>query len=452
MISFLSIIHKVNAQKTLSQTEFFNLVRAYHPVAKQAGLLTRTADLDLMASRGAFDPKVVGNFAQKRFGEKTYFTYSDVGVKLPTWYGIEGKAAYNTASGFYISDENKLPQQGQAVIGITAPLLQGLLIDERRADLFKARLNVQLMRAERDAILNDLFMQAAEVYWKWAFSSEQARIYEQALATAQQRFEAIKRAYILGDRMAMDTLESFTQVQDRQLQFQEAQLELRETTLKLSNFIWNESSPDTTLLSAMPEVWITNANILPENERATMLGNLTASHPVLEVYRYKMDQLNVDLRLKREKLKPKLNIDYNFLGDGFNYTNLFTDNYKWGITFSSSLLLRNERAGVQLAKIKIENTDLLRDQKELEIRNKLIFAFADVDNLGRQLTVMSEQTGNYRRLLELENTRFELGESTFFLINSREMKYLEAQVKLAKLRSTIRFAELQVQWAAGLLR
>jgi outer membrane protein TolC len=53
--------------------------------------------------------------------------------------------------------------------------------------------------------------------------------------------------------------------------------------------------------------------------------------------------------------------------------------------------------------------------------------------------------------LQLENTRFELGESSFFLINSRENKYLEAQLKLAKLLSAYQIARTALDWVIGQL-
>ncbi len=441
------------AQTIFTEADFFVQVRANHPMAKQGQLFNATANAEVMAAKGGFDPKVFGDFMQKRFDDKTYFQYGEYGIKIPTWYGIEAKAGYNTASGTFLSDENKLPKQGQAIIGFSAPLLQGLLIDDRRADLFKARQSIGLNQAEREVLMNDLLFASAQIYWKWTFAKKQVEIYQNALDVAEKRFRAIRRAYELGDRMAMDTLESITQVQDRQLQYNDAILDLKEAELKLQNFLWdNDNRPQKLNSEAQPEILETVKANIPPNEREVQLINLPTQHPAMRVYQQKMEQLGVDLRLKREKLKPKLNIDYHFLGDGLAYSNLFSDNYKLGIRFSTSTLFRTERAGVQLSKIKIESTTLLRDQKALELQNKLQQAYADIDNINLQLATMRSQTENYRQLLMLENTRFELGESTFFLINNREMKYLDSLVKLAKLQSELRVATAQVAWANGTLR
>ena len=449
-----TIPHAIGAQNTFSEADFMAQVRANHPIAKQAQLLNQAATAEIMLARGGFDPKLYADYLQKNFDQKTYFAYGEYGLKIPTWYGIEAKASYNTANGYYLSDENKLPKNGQAVLGISVPVLQGLMIDERRADLFKARQTININRAEGQAVVNELLFAGSQVYWKWALANQQAAIYKNALEVAEQRFRGIRRSYELGDRTAMDTLESATQVQDRQIQYNDASFTLYEATLKLQNFVWKaDAQPDSTIQNKLPENLI---SVLPSvsssaEERASLLNNLPNSHPSLLLYQQKIAQLDIDLRLKREKIKPKLQVEYNLLGNGLAYNNLFTDNYKWGIRFSSPTLFRAERAGVQLSKIKIENTQWMQEQKTLEIQNKLREAFAAIDNIRQQLETVQQQTDNYEQLLRLENIRFELGESTFFLINSREMKFLESKVKLAKLQSELRIAEKYVLWAQGKL-
>ena len=144
-------------------------------------------------------------------------------------------------------------------------------------------------------------------------------------------------------------------------------------------------------------------------------------------------------------------MNYNILSNALAFNSLFTDNYKWGISFSTSTLFRAERGELELTKIKIENTNLLRDQKALELQNKLRLTFNEIDNLLIQLDLYTKTVDNYRQLLALENSRFQLGESSLFLVNSREVKLIEAQIKLAKLQAEYQIAQASVNWAAGRL-
>lgn len=443
----------------LTLTDFLTLVKQNHPVAKQAALLNRVAQSEMMVAKGGFDPKLYGDYDQKYFDSKNYYTFGEYGVKVPTWYGVDLKGSYNTAEGNFLNPENKLPKQGQAVVSISVPLLQNLMFDERRANLFKARQAQGLYKTESDNLTNDLVYEATQMYWKWAYYYQQWLVFNNSIRIATERFNAIKASFELGDRMAMDTLESFTQVQDRTIEFNSVQLDLQEAQLKLANFFWTENGQPMVNLAQWRPINFENAAVdqtflvsnIEMQDREKIIANLLSTHPILRGYDFKLNQLDFDRRLKREKLKPKLNVNYNFLGNGFNWSNIFTNNYKWGVSFSSSTLFRSERGDVQLAQIKIDNTHFLRNQKALELRNKLQQFFNQIDNLRNQIILYQATVDNYRQLLQLENTRFELGESSFFLINSRENKYIEAQLKLAKLVSEFQIARTATEWASGRL-
>ena len=432
---------------------FLELVAENHPSVKQANLLNRVAEAELLAAKGGFDPKVYGDYEQKFFNKKTYFNVGEAGLKVPTWYGVEFKSSYSYASGIFLNPNDYLPSAGQGLVGISVPLLQGFAIDERRAGLFKARQTQQLNAAERAVLLNDLAFSATQIYWKWAFYTENRRIFREALRLAEVRFAATKIAFEQGDRMAMDTLESFIQVQDRQVQLNEANLDAQEARLKLANFLWNNQNKPVPFSENITTNNLNKVETFPSSvewgKSRLLIDSISDTHIFLKIYNAKLAQLNIDKQLKREKLKPKLNANYNVLSNGTAFNPLFTDNYKWGISFSTSTLFRAERGDVELAKIKIENTELLRGQKALELQNKLRLAVNEVDNLTQQVQLYTATVDNYRRLLALENSRFQLGESSLFLLNSREVKLIEAQIKLAKFQAELYTAQAAVEWAAG---
>jgi outer membrane protein TolC len=86
------------------------------------------------------------------------------------------------------------------------------------------------------------------------------------------------------------------------------------------------------------------------------------------------------------------------------------------------------------------------------IENKVKSYYNDVVFLRQQIVVNGSALENYKRLLNGENTRFTIGESSVFLINSRELKFIEAQQKVAELRAKFFKSYAGVQWAAGQLR
>ncbi len=443
---FFGICQKIFAQQCLSDTTFMALVVAQNPILNQLSLFQNINKAEILKAKGGFDPKLYGNIEQKQFNGSQYYSESEYGLKIPTQYGVEFKAAYEQSSGIYLNPENKTPKAGQPIVGIKIPILQGLFFDERRAEMLKSRLMAESNNSERQIVLNDFFLESLSAYWKWQFAYAQKQITETSLNAAQKRFEATKKLFFLGDRMAMDTLESFIQVQDRALLDNASAQELKVNALKLNSFIF-----DSLNLNYNNTNYFTPQIIDQLNTSANNIQVFNKNHPVINQYNIKLQQLAVDLRLKKEKQKPKLDFNYNFIGDGFNFPNLLTDNYKWGIQFSTSSLFRSERAEIQLTKIKLENAQLQLKQKKFDLETKWLVSLTEYENLQQQLVLTSDIAKNYERLLDLETKRFNLGESSFFLINARELKLLETKVKMTKLASEVQVAKVRIINAQGIL-
>jgi hypothetical protein len=65
-----------------------------------------------------------------------------------------------------------------------------------------------LLLWDRQIMLNELYIDAAEAYWQWAAAHQDLVVMREALELAVIRFEAIKGSFIYGDLPAIDTLEA----------------------------------------------------------------------------------------------------------------------------------------------------------------------------------------------------------------------------------------------------
>ncbi|MQP53849.1 transporter, partial [Flavobacterium sp. LMO9] len=68
-------------------------------------------------------------------------------------------AGFDNAEGIYVNPENTLPNSGLTSLGISVPVGQGLFINQRMADLRKAKIARNLNVAERN-------LQAIEVIYE----------------------------------------------------------------------------------------------------------------------------------------------------------------------------------------------------------------------------------------------------------------------------------------------
>ncbi|MDX2281730.1 MAG: TolC family protein [Saprospiraceae bacterium] len=458
-LSLICIPQLCAQERVLDWNTFRQQVLSNHPLAQQADLYRNEATAGLLKAKGGFDPKLGYNYESKNFNGDPYFDYNEAELKLPTWFGLELKGAYNTARGKYLNSESKLPANGQAVFGLNWTLGQGLLIDERRANLRIARIGLQLNEAERNAQLNALLLDAAKVYWSWVLAANQLKVYESALSQAQIRVEGIRESFIQGDKPAIDTIETVAQYQNRRLDVYFAQLELQNATLALQNYMWDPNQQPLALqtLGTAPILGPENAYKLPEMRRDSLLQVALRLHPDLLYYENKLQSLNVERQWKNEKRKPVFDLNYNILGNGWQFSQVnfgegprvLSNDVKFGVQFSYPLLNRKARGDLQLADIKIAQTQLGLQQKRQDIENKVKQYANEIDNLANQVVLFRDFVGAYRALLDGELERFRFGESSIFLINSREQRWLDTQVKYLKLLSEFKKAEAGLVWATG---
>lgn len=440
----------------LTSHEFWQRVKANHPISRHASLLLEQGAQELLYARGGFDPKLSAEQDQKVFGGSDYYSYGRGGVKIPTAWGVALKAEYDWTdpNGLYYNPDRRIPEGGQAVLGIELPLLRGLLFDEARSDWRQAQLGQDRYRAIADELRNALFMDANKAYWDWSYAYHSREIAREARTYSYERLTGIRESFRAGDNPAIDTLEAFLQWQSWELEVQEANLQLNHAVAKIQALLWEQNG--------QPVNW--QANWVPQHpallERQPDLATLqqqVQEHPSLRAYRLQQQQLAIERRWKVEQYKPELTFNYNFLADRLNFNpegeagldNLLTNNYKWGFTFNAPLLLRKERAGVALTDIKIAQTDWKQQQKQQELSTKLTAYWQEWQNRNRQLQLSESVVENYRTLMEAERVKFRLGESSVFLLNSRQQKLLASQLKLLKTQAELQKAVVALWYTAG---
>ncbi len=431
----------------LTEESFLRLVDEHHPLAVRAELQRDRAEAVLRSARGNFDPKVYGGMDQKYFQGTRYYSLIEGGVKVPTWFGIELNAAYERNEGFYLNPEQSVPETGLYAAGLTVSLGQGLLFDERRAELQRAQIYRRSTLAERQVLLNDLVYAAGAAYWEWAGAFAAVSIFDEAVAAATRRYVAVVSGAELGDRPAIDTLEARILLQNRELSRETALLDLANATARINAFLWLDGVVPVELETT------TVPKPLPEVVVAPVLDSITSiDNPELTRMRLELETLDVDQRLQREYLKPTVDVKYNALlsgGADSPFDNLNSNNYKWGVTFAQPLLLRKERGKLQLTRIKMSETRLKLSDKIAGLAVKLATAENEANITASQYALASQIADDYAVLLAGERELFSAGESSLFLVNTREVSYIEARIKQVELLMKHRKARLARSYAAG---
>lgn len=441
--------------EVLTESKLLWFIDNYHPVAKQGELLRNKGESTVTKARGNFDPYLNTDLNQKYFEDKNYYSLLNGGLKVPTWYGIELKTGYEQNSGVFLNPENNLPQNGLLYAGISVPIGQGLFIDQRRATLKQAKIFAKSTEAERRKLMNDLYFEALQKYWYWVEAWNQYLVNEESVELAQTRFDGVKTSFKFGDLPAIDTLEAYIQVQNRQINRNNSQISYQIASLELSNYLWYENYTPLEITDSLkpPNYKLIELNNVDSSKTLQdILFQLPENHPDMQLISYKLSSIEIEKRLKAEQLKPKLNINYNALNEpvGNDFTeNYSVQNYKWGLNFSYPIFTRKQRGDLQLTRLKIQETKLGQNQKLLELQNKVKSYYFEQLNLQKQVSLFSSTVNNYNKLLEGEKQKFNSGESSLFLINSREINLIHAKLKLIELMAKYKIAHNGLKWSAG---
>jgi outer membrane protein TolC len=339
------ILYNINSfgQQTISElsfNEYLGYVKKFHPLVRNANLEISRAQANLMMARGGFDPKIEVDFDKKQFKKTEYYSVLNSSFKIPTWYGIELKAGFEQNEGVFLNPENTVPNTGLTSFGINIALAQGLIINQRMADLRKAKLQIKLSEAEQKLQAVLVLYDASLAYFNWKKNFNEVKLYENYTKNAQIRYKGISSLIKQGDKPAIDSVEAGIIVKNRKLSLEDSNLKLKKSKLDLSNFLWLENNipleiqdnivPEKKLEETIQETLKTNDLL----NRDFSINN----HPKINALQSKIDILNVERKLKANYLLPKIDVGYSYLSQPQFINEYKFENYKVGVNFNFPIL------------------------------------------------------------------------------------------------------------------
>lgn len=433
----------------LSEQGFIAIVQKYHPVVLQANIDVALSKSAVRQSRGAFDPTINWSSEQKTFDGKKYFNYDDVQLNIPTWYGLQFSVGATDNAGYYMNPEVTPGRLNYVGVKLSP---NDIIMDKRRAALRQAQSMMNLSFAERQLVINDLIFDALSVYYEWVKEYQIYSFLNQVVENNKQRFSFIKSEYLLGNRPAIDTIEALAQWQSFQQQQLQAWMSFQNAGWQLANYLWLENK--------VSFDW--HSSITPEISDFSITQNAIGLveqiknydwklHPKMKMIDAKTEYVQIEKRLKQQSLYPKINLKANTLSRQFS-EELFApnlDRYKLDFGVSMPLFLREARGAYKMAQLKLNSLKIDQQQTEWQLKTKSNNYQQQFENLNQQIQVFNQVFSNYQQLFQGEKMKFEVGESTVFLLNAREMKLLEVQQKMVDLNAKARKSQAGLIWSVA---
>lgn len=434
ILIFLSIGMYSQNSETLSFDKYINNILENNPLAKKASNVKTYGELQYKAARGNYDPTINGSYENKYFNGNNYYSNLNSEIKQQLFTSQYLKFGYEYGIGNYTNPESYTPTAGLPYLGLEVGLLQGLMIDYRRADVLKSKEYINYYSAEKNIQLNNLLFESSQKYFDWLFTAKQLALNNYFMNIANQRLRGIEALANIGEKATIDTIEAAIFYQTRLLDFQSSNIDYQKTNNDLAAFNWQENNPSSIQQNYIPIDSLDSYFIKAKNNFIKTLYQDSSNNPVLVKYNSFQNVLEIENRLKKEMIKPKLNVNYNFLSNNQSQINpAFTNNsYKWGANVSFPLLLRNSRNEYKMGKINSENNSLELNNKSNELNFKINTLKQTINILADQLQSAARSTSYNKQLVEAEKLKFTNGESSLFILNARESKWLESELKLAE--------------------
>ncbi|MEN8697395.1 MAG: TolC family protein [Bacteroidia bacterium] len=431
-----------------NELAFLRQARDYAPTVLSSNLEVDIQNQEFLAAKGAFEPKLAGKYNLKNFDNKTYYNKLNTGLKLKTPLGIKVDGGFTDNSGVFLNPEANVPVQGLAYAGIEVPLGAGLFTDEERTHIKQQRLETDAAALLNTLTVNDYLLEAGESYWDWYGSILLLQVSQEAVALASNRLNFVKRKNIIGESADIDTLEAFINYQNRQTLNLSAIVKWEKNKNYVRNYIW---LPTRNADDLKPEVDMKYEAVFPDS----LLGQqYIKSHPMIKLLETDSLVNRAGIALAREYFKPQVDLAFKLQENAsdfgqFDYSP--AENNYVGVNVYMPLLLRKQRAKAKQLQYKEQIISNKKSEVSVRLQNAQRTYYRNSLDLKRSVNVWSTATVNYRRMLQAEQTKFNLGESSLFVLNSRELKWIDAREKYIKSYIMYRKSILRYYHSLGIL-
>lgn len=452
ILTFLLLSSLNFAQDSLkiSAAEFINIVKNYHPLALKYQLQNKLAEQEITRARGGFDPVLAGKLGEKNIDGKKYYEQKNVELGIPTWYGIDLHGSYNHLDGQKLNNSDT--KGGLYQFGVTVPLAKNLLYDKRRAMLDQAKFGLKMTEAEQVVLTNELLLEAENTYWEWVQNYEIYKLRSEIVDINKDRLKLTRKTFEFGEKPAIDTIEALSQLQSFELQQRDAFLNFVKSTQQLQLYLWKDDQQ----FYELSEMIYPSENLnehLAYSDFEFLINDINSRqinmHRSILYYDQKQNILESERRLKWQSFLPKVDFTYNFFNKenySADHLPLFDHNFQYGLKLEIPVFQREARANYQMAKIKLDQNQLDTNMKIRELDVKIETYKNEIQNYHTQIDLSRNNLLNYRKLLYAEETRYSNGESSLFLINSRENKVIEAQEKFISIRTKFLKSFNKLKW------
>ncbi|MDY7098819.1 MAG: TolC family protein [Pseudomonadota bacterium] len=391
---------------------------------------------DQLAADGAFDLILNAEYYDRFTGTFSGGFAEGKATQPIAAYGGEVFGSYRVSDGRFPIYENifNTNELGEFKVGALFSLLRNRRIDQRRFDIEDTRLAAS--QAQLDVMLVQLNVQfeALRAYWRWVAAGGTIEVYEELLEIAEARAIGLARQVQAGASPRIALTENEQNLIRRKTLLEEAKRDFQTAANSLSYYLRDEAGqlivptreqlPDTKNLSTLPDI---------QSLMAMDRSDVLQQRPELQNFRLMIERARNKVELRRNDLKPNLDLsvelsrDFGSIGDGgstFDSTDTVV-----GVTLKVPLQRRTARGKLQRAEAELREMELRQQRTADKIEVELDNILTNLNAALRLANLAEDEVKQATAMVTAERKRFTLGAGDFFLVNLREERAADAQIR-----------------------
>ncbi len=420
---------------TLTLAEVWQLASSNHPVVRQARAQVEQATADARTARGAYDPTLSASWEEKNLGGSLYFDYLKGTATVPTPLGFDFKLSYESAQGRFINPERRTSSPGLLSFGVSLPIGQRWLVDERRTALQIARESERIAAADFRAAGNRVILDATRDFARWTEAYRRTNIAREGITMARSRYEFTRTRVAAGEAPPIDTVEALLEVQRRSSMLAESEQVLFSARAALALHLWDASGrPIALSRNAVPAFSVPQDAAVADD----LIARFVRQHPDILKATSRVAQFRAQQQLTAAQRIPLPALDVAALSasDDFPLSNSVqdgarADNLKRSASLTLPLLMLKERGRAASASARYTQSIIDQSRLELLISTNISVAMMEMQTAQQLLELQRAIVVNSRLLVQGEDTKFRNGESTLLLVMIRERTLLDEMMRLA---------------------
>ncbi|MBM3761562.1 MAG: hypothetical protein FJW36_15095 [Acidobacteria bacterium] len=418
-----------------------------------------------------------GRLVDRNFANN--FTYSQ---RTP-WNGARVDVAFNNSRISTSNPFSGLNPFTQSTLGInlTQPLLRGRKIDNDRNQIRLRRKQIDVSEADYELRVVAVVTLATQAYWDLVAARQDIEVKKLSVDLARDQYERSKRQIEAGTLAPVELSAAMAELERRQDTYYSSIGLLTEVENNLKGMlaggrdqsIWNdEVIPVETRSSAPPQT---------EDLAATIQGAIS-KRPELKNLKLRLETNEFQSDLARNQLLPGANLTAGYTmaglagarnpapnpffpgssgqlvppafvgGYGTTLSSLFGQNYtSWQAGLQIDWTARNRAARETVAQVKLtERTlELQRARTEQAIGAEVRNAMQALRTAEQRIVAAEASTKAAKEKLDSEQRLFETGESTNFLVLTRQNEYADSQRRSLVARLDFNKAIARLEQALG---